>query len=172
MDKIINILIVLLLLSSCILNVVLVSDLNKKTTELIELTDMEPEIIFLDSLVYDTVYIEKTEIVKLPIYKTDTIQQTDTLTLVEIDSVDVVLPVELKQFNDTLGETAISFDIRGFQCEVDNLYLKSIKVPTIEQKAPKRWYNNFGIGVGLSGVYIEGFKIVPSVGIYYTLFSL
>lgn len=166
MNKIINILIVLLLLGSCIFNVVLVSDLNKKTTELIELTDIEPEIIFLDSLVYDTVYIEKTEIVKLPIV--DTLIRTDTV--VAVDSVYVELPIELKQFSDTLAGTAISFDLRGFQCKVDNLYLKSIKMPTIEQKAPKKWYNNFGVGVGVGAIYCDGFKILPTIGLYYKLF--
>lgn len=170
MNKIINILIVLLLLGSCIFNVVLVSDLNKKTTELIELTDIEPEIIFLDNLVYDTVFIEKTEIVRLPIYTIDTVKQTDTLTLVEIDSVDVQLPIEISHYQDTLLNTAISFDLRGFQCKVDNLYLKSMKVPTIEQKVPKKWYNNFGIGVGLGITYVDKFRFVPTLGIYYHLF--
>ena len=171
MDKIINILIVLLLLGSCIFNVVLVSDLNKKTMELIELTDIEPEIIFLDSLIYDTVYIEKTEIVKLPIYHTDTVKQTDTLTLVEIDSVDVVLPIELKQFNDTFLNMAISFDLSGFQCKVDNLCVENLKTSVIKEKAPKRWYNNFGIGVGIGITYVDRFRLVPTLGISYNLFS-
>ena len=171
MDKIINVLIVLLLLISCIFNVVLVSDLNKKTMELIELTDIEPEIIFLDSLVYDTVYIEKTEIVRLPIYNTDTVKQTDTLTLVEIDSVDVVLPIELKQFNDTFLNMAISFDLSGFQCKVDNLYVENLKTSVIKEKAPKRWYNNFGIGVGIGATYCDGFKILPTISLHYNLLS-
>ena len=168
MNKIINILIMLLLLGSCIFNVVLVSDLNKKTVELIELTDFEPEIVFLDSLVYDTVYIEKTEIVKLPIYKIDTIQQTDTLTLVEIDSVDVVLPVELKQFNDTLSNTAISFDLRGFQCNVDNLYVENLKTSIIKENKPKR----IGLGLQLGiGATKEGFSPYIGLGISYHFFS-
>ena len=153
-----------------IMNCILVRDLEQKTLELTEIYDNEELIIFLDSIEYDTVFVEKTEIIRLPIYNTDTILTTDTILV--IDSVDVLLPIEINHYQDTLLNTAISFDIRGFQCKVDNLYLKSMKVPTIEQKAPKRWYNNFGIGVGLSGVYMEGIKIVPSVGIYYTLFSL
>lgn len=166
MEKIINILLVLLLLGSCIFNVVLVLDLNKKTIELIELTDIKPEIIFLDSLVYDTVFIEKTEIVKLPIYNTDTVKQTDTI--VAVDSVYVELPIEIKQFNDTLDYTAISFDLRGFQCEVDNLYLKSIKTPTIKENKPKRWVIGVGLGIGATK---EGFTPYIGVGISYNLFS-
>lgn len=170
MGKLIDILLIVLLLIFAVMNCVLVSKLQQKTTELIELTNLEPEIIFIDSVEYDTVFVEKTEIVKLPIYKTDTIQQTDTILLV--DSIDVVIPIELKHYSDTLANTAIFFDLRGFQCEVNNLYVENLKTSVIEQKVPKKWYNNFGVGVGLSGVYLEGFKVVPSVGIYYTLFSL
>lgn len=172
MKKFVNVLIVLLLLGSCIFNVVLVSDLNKKTTELIQSYEVEPEIVFLDSLVYDTVYFNHFDTVRLTKCQVDTITLNDTLVAVDSVFVDVLLPISTYHYDTTLNKTAISFDIRGFQCKVDNLYLKSMKVPTIEQKVPKRWYNNFGIGVGLSGVYMEGIKIVPSVGIYYTLFSL
>lgn len=168
MNKIINVLIVLLLLGSCIFNVVLVSDLNKKTTELIELTDIKPEIIFLDSLVYDTVFIEKTEIVRLPIYHTDTVKQTDTLTLVEIDSVDVVIPIELKQFNDTLSNTAISFDLSGYNCKVNNLYVKNLKTPTIKENKLKRIGLGLQLGVGATK---EGFSPYVGLGISYNLFS-
>jgi hypothetical protein len=168
MDKIINVLILLLLLGSCIFNVVLVSDLNKKTMELIKLTDIEPEIIFLDSLVYDTVYIEKTEIVRLPIYHIDTLTQTDTLTLVEIDSVDVVLPIELKQFNDTLLNTAISFDLSGFQCKVNNLYVENLKTSVIKENKPKRW--GIGVQLGVGGCK-DGFSPYIGLGISYNLFS-
>lgn len=168
MNKIINILMTILLLGSCIFNIVLVSDLNKKTVELIELTDIEPEIIFLDSLVYDTVYIEKTEIVRLPIYHTDTVKQTDTLTLVEIDSVDVVLPVELKQFNDTLSNTAISFDLSGYNCKVNNLYVENLKTAVIEENKLKR----IGLGLQLGiGATKEGFSPYVGLGISYNLFS-
>lgn len=166
MDKIINILMTILLLGSCIFNVVLVSDLNKKTTELIELTDIEPEIIFIDSIEYDTVYIEKTEIVRLPIYQTDTVKQTDTI--IAVDSVDVKIPIELKQFNDTLSNTVISFDIRGFQCEVDKLYVKNLKTSVIKENKAKR----IGLGIQLGmGATKEGFSPYIGVGISYNLFS-
>lgn len=170
MKKFVNVIIGIVLLVFCVMNCILVRDLEQKTIDLIELTDIEPEIIFVDSLVYDTVYLGYYDTIQLPIVKIDTL--TDTLTLVEKDSVIVQLPIEINHYQDTLLNTAISFDVRGFQCKVDNLYLKSMKVPTIEQKALKKWYNNFSIGVGLSGVYMEGIKIIPSVGIYYTLFSL
>lgn len=163
MNKIKNILLVLLLLGSCILNVVLVSDLNKKTIELIELTDIEPEIIFLDSLVYDTVYVTSKEFVKLPLI--DTLVLTDTV--VAVDSVYVELPIEVKHFSDTLVNTAISFDLQGYQCKIKDLSVRNfLNVPT-QEKAVKT--NRFGIGVGIGITYIERFRLVPTVGIYYKL---
>lgn len=167
MNKIINVLIVLLLLGSCIFNVVLVSDLNKKTTELIELTDIEPQIIFLDSIEYDTVYITKTEIVKLPIYNTDTLVTTDTI--VTVDSVFVEVPISTYHYDTTLAETHISLICEGFNVRLDTLLVESMKVPIIEQKVPKKWYENFGIGLGIGATYCDGLKILPTIGIYYKL---
>lgn len=166
MDKIINIIFIVILLISCIGNVLLVSDLNKKTTELIELTDIEPEIIFLDSLVYDTVYIDRYQKVLVPVINTDTINDT----ILVVDSIEVNIPIQKKHYNDTLAETAFSFDLEGFNCEINNLYVKNfLSVPTQENK-PKRWYNNLGFGVGLGIAYYNGFKILPTIGLYYKLF--
>lgn len=166
MEKLIDILLIVLLLIFAVMNCVLVSKLQQKTTELIELTNLEPEIIFLDSLVYDTVYLERTEIIKLPIYKTDTIQQTDTILLV--DSVDVVLPIELKHYSDTLANNAISFDLKGFQCEVNNLYLNNLKVPIIEENKVKRW--GLGVQLGIGGT-AKGFSPYIGLGLNYNIFS-
>ena len=166
MEKIIDILLILLLMIFAVMNCVLVSKLQQKTTDLIELTDLEPEIIFIDSIEYDTVYIEKTEIVKLPIYKTDTIQQTDTILL--MDSVDVVIPIELKQFSDTLANTAISFDLRGFQCEVNDLLVENLKTPTIEENKVKRW--GLGVQLGIGGT-TKGFSPYIGIGLNYNIFN-
>lgn len=170
MNKIINILIVLLLLGSCIFNIVLVSDLNKKTMELIELTDIEPEIIFLDSLVYDTVYINHFDTVKLETIKKDTISKLDSIFV--LDSVEVFVPINTYKFDTTLNKTHINLICEGFDVRLNSLLVENLKTPTIEQKAPKKWYNNFGIGVSLGITYIERFRLVPTVGIYYNLFSL
>ena len=115
---------------------------------------------------YDTVYLERTEIIKLPIYKTDTIQQTDTILLV--DSVDVVLPIELKHYSDTLANNAISFDLKGFQCEVNNLYLNNLKVPIIEENKVKRW--GLGVQLGIGGT-AKGFSPYIGLGLNYNIFS-
>lgn len=169
MKKLISIIVILILLVSSIINVILVNRLDKSIDVIVEtkLSNYETvDTVFFDSVIFDTVYFEKTEIVKLPIYHTDTVKQTDTLTLVEIDSVDVVVPIELKQFNDTLSNIAISFNLSGYNCRVDSLYLQSMKVLTIKEKALKKW----GIGIGIGITYVDRFRLVPTFGIYYKLF--
>lgn len=126
----------------------------------------EPEIIFLDSLIYDTVFIETTEIVKLPIY--DTVFCTDTLKIQEKvqDSIFVEVPISVKHYKDTLAETAFSFDLRGYNCKVDKLYVQNLKTPTIEENKPKRW--GIGVQLGVGGCK-DGFSPYFGVGLNYDL---
>ena len=168
MKKLINILIISFIIISTVINLYFVYNLDKLVNERIEVLDIEPELIIVDSLVYDTVFIEKTEIVKLPIV--DTLVLTDTVVAVAVDSVFVEIPIEYKHYSDTLAETLISFDLLGFQCEVNNLYVKNfLSVPT-QEKAVKRWYDNIHLGVGLGVTYVDRLRVVPTLGIYYKLF--
>lgn len=169
MNKSINILIISFIIASTVINLYFIYNLDRLVNERLEVLDIEPEIIFLDSIEYDTVYTEKKEIVKLPIV--DTLVLTDTVVKFAVDSVFVEIPIEYKHYSDTLVQTAISFDLRGFQCEVNNLYVENfLNVPTQENK-PKRWYNNLGFGVGLGITYVDRFRLVPTVGINYNLFN-
>lgn len=166
MKKFVNGIIGIVLLIMCIMNCILVRDLKEKTLELIELTDLENELIIVDSIEYDTVYFNHFDSVRLETIKKDTIIKLDSV--IVFDSVDVVIPIEINHYQDTLLNTAISFDIIGFQCKVDNLYLRSMKVPTIEQKAPKKW----GLGVSLGvGATKDGFSPFIGLGISYDIFS-
>ena len=122
----------------------------------------EPEIIFLDSLIYDTVFIESTEIVKLPIV--DTFFCTDTLKV--LDSIFVEIPISVKHYSDTLAETAFSFDLRGYNCEVDKLYVQNLKVCPEQKKVPKRW--GIGVQLGVGGCK-DGFSPYFGVGLSYDL---
>ena len=170
MKKFVNIILLLILLIMSIMNCFLANRLADKTEELIELTNVEPEIIFLDSE-FDTVYIERYDTMQLPIVKIDTL--TDTLTLVEIDSVDSVyveIPISTYHYDTTLSETHISLMCEGFDVRLNSLLIENLKVPTIEQKVLKKWYENIHLGTGLSVTYINKFRVVPSIGIYYKLF--
>lgn len=166
MNKIINVLIVLLLLGSCIFNVVLVSDLNKKTMELIELTDIEPEIIFVvDSVeIFDTCFFNHFDTVKLETIKKDTITKLDSIFV--LDSVEVFIPINTYKFDTTLNQTHINLICEGFDVRLNSLLVENLKMPTIKENKPKKW----GIGVGLGLTYIDRFRLVPTVGIYYQLF--
>ena len=164
MNKLINTIIIGFIVISTAINLYFIYNLDRLVNERLEVLDIEPEIIFLDSIEHETVFVERKEVVKLPIYKTDTIQTTDTI--IVLDSVDVVVPIELKQFSDTLANTAISFDLKGFQCKVNNLYVENLKTSEIKENKVKRW----GLGLGLGVTYCDGFKILPTLGIYYKLF--
>lgn len=168
MKKFVNVIIGIVLLIMGIMNYILVRDLEQKTLELIELTDVEPEIVFLESIKYDTVFVERKEVVKLPIV--DTLVLADTVVAVAVDSVYVELPIELKHFSDTLSNIAISFDLLGYNCEVKDLYIENfLKQPT-QEKAVKRWYDNIHLGAGLGVTYVDRLRVVPTLGIYYKLF--
>lgn len=169
MKKLINILIISFIIISTVINLYFIYNLDRLVNERLEVLDIERDVIVMDSLVYDTMYLTKTEVVRLPIVNTDTVKQTDTVVAVAVDSVFVEIPIEYKHYSDTLAETAISFDLRGFQCEVNNLYVENfLNVPTQENKQ-KRWYKDINIGIGFGITYVDKFRIVPNVGIYYKL---
>ena len=159
MNKFINGILGLVLVVFAIMNCVLVNDLEQKTIELVEVYNTEPTLVIVDSLVWDTCYIEKTEIIKLPIYRTDTI--------LLVDSVDVILPISRYEYDTTLSETHISLICEGFDVRLNSLLVETIKTPTIKENKSKKW----GIGVGLGITYYNGFKILPTIGINYNLFS-
>lgn len=167
MNKLINTIVIGFIVISTAINLYFIYNLDRFVNERLEVLDLEPEIIFLDSIEYDTVFVERKEVVRLPIYHTDTVKQTDTI--IVLDSVDVVIPIEVKQFSDTLSNTLISFDLKGFQCKVNNLYVENfLSIPT-QEKAVNKWYDNFGVGLGLGATYIDKFRLVPTLGIYYKL---
>lgn len=168
MNKFINWIIGIILLIMCVMNCILVRDLEEKTIELIELTNIEPELIFIDSLVYETIYIERYDTISLTKCQFDTITLNDTTII--IDSADVVIPIELKHYNDTLSQTAISFDLRGFQCELKDLCVRNLIVCPEQQKAPKT--KDFGLGLSLGiGATKDGFSPYIGIGLLYNIFQ-
>lgn len=166
MKKLIDIILVGFVVICTFFNLYHINNLDRFINERIELLDIEPKVIVVDSLVFDTVFIERYEIVRLPIV--DTLVRTDTVVAVAVDSVYVELPIELKQFNDTLSNTAISFNLSGYNCKVNSLLVENLKTFAIEENKPKR----IGLGLQLGiGATIEGFSPYIGVGISYNLFS-
>jgi hypothetical protein len=167
-NKIIITILTIILIIVCLFNCKVVNDLEEKTLELIELTDVEPELIIVDSLVYDTVFVERYDSVRLTKCQFDTITLNDTTII--IDSVDVLLPIELKHYNDTLAETAFSFDILGYNCELKDLYIQNLIVCPDQEKPLKT--KPFGIGVSLGlGATKNGFSPYIGIGVSYNIFQ-
>lgn len=168
MNKFVNWIIGFVLVIMCVMNSILVRDLEEKTEELIELTNIEPEIVFLDSLVYDTVYFNHFDTVKLETIKKDTITKLDSIFV--LDSVEVFIPINTYKFDTTLNETTISLICEGFDVRLDTLLVERINVAQKQEKAVKKWYEDIHWGVGLGITYIDKFRLVPTLGIYYKLF--
>lgn len=168
MNKLINIIVIGLIIISTVINLYFICNLDRLVQERIEVLDIEPDVIVMDSVKFDTVFIERYDSVRLTKCQTDTLVINDSIVI--MDSVDVVIPIELKHYSDTLNYTAFSFDLRGFNCEIDSLYVKNfLNIPT-QEKAVKRWYKDIHLGVGLGITYIDKFRVVPNIGIYYKLF--
>lgn len=166
MKKLINIIVIGFIIISTLINLYYINKLDDLVKERIEVLDVEPEIVFVDSLVYDTVYIERYEQIKLPIV--DTLVLTDTL--VSVDSVFVEIPISTYKFDTTLNETYINLICDGFDVRLNSLLVERINVAQKQEKPLKRWYEDIHLGVGLGITYVDRFRVTPTLGIYYKLF--
>lgn len=164
MNKLITVLSILIV-SITLFNVYKVHDINTKLDNYLVELNTEPELIFIEDIQYDTVYVDRYEKVLLPIITKDTI--TDTIT-VFTDSVYVQLPISKYEYSDTLQETAFSFDLSGYNCKVDKLYLQNLKICPEPQKQPKKW--GIGVQLGIGGCK-DGFSPYIGVGLNYNIFS-
>lgn len=168
MKKFVNIIIGIVLLVMTVMNCWLVRDLEQKTIELLEIYNTEPEIVFLDSIKYNTIFIERYDTVRLTKCQVDTITLKDTTVI--IDSVDVVIPIELKHYHDTLSSTAFSFDVQGYNCKIKDFYVENLISCSDHEKPLKT--KPFGIGVSLGvGVTKDGFSPYIGLGFSYDIFS-
>lgn len=169
MNKFINCVLGFVLIVFAIMNCVLVRDLEEKTIELVEVYNTEPELIIVDSIEYDTIYIQRYDTIRLTKCQFDTITLNDTTII--IDSVDVILPIEYKRYNDTLSNTLISFDLQGYNCEIKDLSIQSILSVSTQEKPLKT--KDFGVGLQLGiGATKDGFSPYIGIGISYNLFHL
>ena len=166
MRKLINIIIIGFIVVSTLINLYFIYNLDRLVNERIEVLDIEPELIIVDSLIYDTVYTEKKEIVKLPIV--DTLILTDTVVAVTVDSVLVEVPIHTYHYDTTLSETHISLICEGFDVRLNSLLIERINVAQKQEKAVKT--NRFGLGLQLGiGFNEKGFTPYIGVGLNYRL---
>lgn len=122
----------------------------------------------LTQVIYDTVFIDHFETVKL--------RTTDTLTIIRdnirIDSVFVEVPISIYQIDTTFSTdtTVFNLSIRnsGFNVTLDSLYYHFEYTPTPKKTNYFRDHFRFGVGVGAGlGVFSKKPDVFIGGGFYY-----
>ena len=117
----------------------------------------------LTQVMYDTIFIDHFETVKLPV--------VDTLTIINdslrIDSVFVEVPISMYKFDNTFttDTTQLNLSIRnsGYAVKLDSLYYSFTYKPTKINKTKKtHWFIGPSLGIGYD--FTSG-KLIPTIGI-------
>ena len=144
--------------------VILVVFLSVKSMKCYQKSQVKPETVYLtDTLtqvIYDTLFIDHFETVKLPV--------VDTLTIINdslrIDSVFVEVPISVYKFDSTFTTDTTSLNIRiqnsGFNVTLDSLSYRLEYTPTKTKKT--HWFIGPSLGIGYD--FTTG-KLVPTIGI-------
>lgn len=127
---------------------------EKPETKTITVTDT------LTQVMYDTLFVDHFEIVKLPV--------VDTLILINdsirIDSVFVEVPISIYKFDTTFTTDTTSLNIRiqnsGYDVKLDSLSYHFTYRPTKTKKT--RWFIGPSLGIGYD--FTSG-KLIPTIGI-------
>ena len=136
---------------------------EKPETKTIILTDT------LTNVVYDTVFFNHFETVKLPV--------VDTLTIINdslrIDSVFVEVPISVYKFDNTFTTDTTCMNIRiqtsGFDVKLDTLSYSFTYRPTKTKTNFFRDHFRFGVGIGTGyGCFSKKPDVFVGVGLYYT----
>lgn len=118
----------------------------------------------ITNVLYDTLFVDHFEIVKLPV---DTTVYYITDTVVRLDSIEVEVPISKFQFDTTVftDTTQLNLSIRnsGFNVTLDSLSYSFTYRPTKINKIKKtHWF--IGPSIGLGYDFTSG-KLIPTVGI-------
>ena len=123
----------------------------------------------LTNVVYDTLFIDHFEIVKLPV--------VDTLTIINdsirVDSVFVEVPISIYKFDSTFTTDTTSLNIHiqnsGYAVTLDTLSYSFTYKPTHQKTNFFKEHFKFGVGIGTGfGVFSKKPDIFVGVGLYYT----
>ena len=115
------------------------------------------------NVVYDTLFVDHFEIVKLPV--------VDTLILindsVRVDSIEVEVPISKFQLDTTFSTDTTSLNIciqnSGYDVKLDSLSYSFTYKPTKINKTKKtHWFIGPSLGIGYD--FTSG-KLVPTIGI-------
>ena len=132
----------------------------------------QPKTVYLTdtitNVVYDTLFIDHFEIVKLPV--------VDTLTIINdsirIDSVFVEVPISVYKFDSTFTTDTTSLNIRiqnsGYDVKLDSLSYNFKNTPTHQKSNYFKDHFKFGAGVSTGfGVFSKKPDVFLSVGFFY-----
>ena len=142
---------------------------TNRTCQVIQEKPSQPIIISdtLTQVIYDTIFIDHFETVKLPV--------TDTLILINdsirIDSVFVEVPISVYKFDTTFttDTTQLNLSIRnsGYAVTLDSLFYRLEYTPTLK-KNYFRDHLKFGVGIGTGyGCFSKKLDIFIGFGFYY-----
>ena len=114
----------------------------------------------LTNVLYDTVFIDHFETVKLPV--------VDTLILINdsirIDSVFVEVPISVYKFDTTVSTDTTRLDLfiqnKGYDVKLDSIYYRLEYTPTKTKKT--HWFIGPSLGIGYD--FTTG-KLIPTIGI-------
>ena len=156
-----------------IILVLLVVLLSIKNEKYYQEARKQPETIYLTdtltNVVYDTLFIDHFETVKLPVVDSTVYYITDTVK--RVDSVFVEVPISVYKFDSTFTTDTTSLNIRiqnsGYAVTLDSLSYHFEYTPTLK-KNYFRDHFKFGVGVGTGfGVFSKKPDVFINVGFYY-----
>ena len=133
---------------------------DKPETKTITVTDT------LTQVMYDTIFINHFETVKLPVVDTIVI---DSL---RIDSVFVEIPISIYKFDNTFCNDTTRLDLfiqnKGFNVTLDSLSYRLEYTPTPKKTNFFKEHFKFGVGISTGyGVFSKNPDVFLGVGVYY-----
>ena len=145
-----------------------------KTNRTCQVIQEKPEtktIVISDTItnvLYDTIFIDHFETVKLPV--------VDTLTIINdsirIDSVFVEVPISVYRFDTCFTTDSTNLNIRirnsGFNVKLDSLSYHFEYTPTLQKTNFLKEHFKFGVGIGTGfGVFSKKPDVFMNIGFYY-----
>ena len=134
---------------------------TNRTCQVIQEKQSQPVIVTdtITNVLYDTVFIDHFETVKLPV-----VVDTIVIDSLRIDSVFVEVPISVYRFDTCFTTDSTNLNIRirnsGFNVKLDSLFYEFKYTPTKTKKI--HWF--IGPSIGLGYDFTSG-KLIPTVGI-------
>ena len=145
---------------------------TNRTCQVIQEKQSQPVIVTdtITNVLYDTVFIDHFETVKLPVVDSTVYYITDTVT--RVDSVFVEVPISVYKFDSTFTTDTTSLNIRiqnsGYAVKLDSLSYSFTYKPTHQKTNFFKEHFKFGAGVGTGfGVFSKKPDVFMNIGFYY-----